>query len=131
MDLFKELYEGLTAINEGTPATIAVLQKDGKVKVSFLQYDGYPQVAGKELKDNFSSDVKANELVQKSGELRGFWDGQVEYYTDRKMLKTYKDLDTYLAKGQGEYGVAHNYFWDGENWLYGKIKTITTKGKVL
>jgi len=118
MNLFKELYESLTAINEGTPATIAVLQKDGKVKMSFLQYDGSPAVAGKELIDNFNSEVYANELVQQSGELRGFWDGHVDYYTDRKLLKTFNTEDKYKTKGQDAFYTVHNYFWDGKDWYY-------------
>ncbi len=101
-------------INEGTEATITTFI-DGLYKTSILQYDGYESFMAPELKKYWSSPKKAAELTTKSGELRGVYQGDAEYYTDRKLLQVTKDETKAITNASDCY---YKYFYDGEDWYW-------------
>lgn len=114
-------------LTEGTTASIVVKTGDDQYSISYLQYDG--STVGPDLSKNFEG-KKALELVSKSGEIASINGNKIEFYNDKKMLKT--NLSEKQAKKEANNFGDYIYYYDGKNWYMsnGKIKSLDSMNEI-
>lgn len=118
--MLKEIVENI--VNEGTQAVAIVKTGEGKYSMSYIQYDGGVGSTGRELKKNFSSDKLALKVVDKTGEIAGISNGEVEYYKNKKMLV--KDVDERAVVKKANTFGSVKYLWNGERWSFSQTSMI-------
>ena len=98
-----------------TRATIACRQDDGRYAAIYLHFDGYPDYAGKVLKENYTAMDAARTLVA-GGDIRSLGkDGTPERFTDGNRLVT---MPTRVALNEfaGNCGSEYIYVFEDDAW---------------
>ena len=103
-----------------TRATIACKQDDGRYKVIYLHFDGYPDHAGRVLKENHTTLDSARTLVA-GGDIRSLAnDGAPERFTDGNravVMPTRAALHEFARNCGAEY----IYVFEDEGWHSHKL----------
>ena len=103
-----------------TRATIACKQEDGRFAAIYLHFDGYPEHAGRVLKDNHNTLDSARTLVA-SGDIRSLANhGTAERFTDGNRavtMPTRAALHEFARNCDAEY----IYIFEEEAWNCHKL----------